>query len=335
MPYWIRWQDYAMKPSVFVSYLRRKAFVACYRHTVNRVEIVTTISITKRFGTTTALEDISLCVHQGEIYGFLGLNGAGKTTLIRILLGMIAPNSGTVRLFGKPLTAHFDAWNNIGYLVETPYPYPNLSVAENLAVYYQLRQLDNPKLRTDIITKLKLDKYANTKAKHLSLGNQQRLGLAKALMHKPKLLILDEPINGLDPEGIVEVRELLQELAHSGSTIFLSSHILGEISKAANRIAIIHSGKLIKEMDTKELAEHLTTKLLLQTTDNHTALNLLCMAQYQATLNDKNEIELLDTDAIAHPENITRLLVEKGLPPKQVYVYTEDLEGYFLRTIRE
>jgi ABC-2 type transport system ATP-binding protein len=140
----------------------------------------------------------------------------------------------------KKLTPQFDLWNEIGYLVETPYAYPNLTVEENLKVYYTLRMLNSPALIETIIEKLKLTKYKNIKAGVLSLGNQQRLGLAKALLHQPKLLILDEPINGLDPEGIVEVRELLKELASSGSTIFLSSHILGEISKAANRIGIIH-----------------------------------------------------------------------------------------------
>ena len=215
------------------------------------MEIISTKSITKYFGATAALDTISIQVNQGEIYGFLGLNGAGKTTLIRVLLGMIKPDTGNVNLFGKTLTASFNQWNDIGYLVETPYSYPNLSVAENLKVYYQLRQLSNPKIIPDIITKLKLSPYAHTQAKHLSLGNQQRLGLAKALMHEPKLLILDEPINGLDPEGIVEVRNLLREFAHKGSTIFLSSHILGEISKIANRIAIIHKGKLIQEVTKK------------------------------------------------------------------------------------
>ncbi len=217
------------------------------------MEIISTKSITKRFGTTAALDNISIHVNQGEIYGFLGLNGAGKTTLIRVLLGMIKPDKGYLALFGKTLAANFDQWNDIGYLVETPYSYPNLTVAENLKVYYHLRQLSKPKLIADSITKLKLTQYAHTKAKHLSLGNQQRLGLAKALMHEPKLLILDEPINGLDPEGIVEVRNLLKELAHKGTTILLSSHILSEISKIANRIAIIHNGRLIQELTTKEL----------------------------------------------------------------------------------
>lgn len=266
------------------------------------METISTKSITKRFGTTAALDNISIQVNQGEIYGFLGLNGAGKTTLIRVLLGMIKPDKGKVNLFGKTLTANFNQWNEIGYLVETPNAYPNLSVAENLKVYYQLRALSKPKLIADIITKLKLSDYAHTQAKHLSLGNQQRLGLAKALMHEPKLLILDEPINGLDPEGIVEVRNLLREFAHKGSTVFLSSHILGEISKMANRIAIIHKGKLIQELTTKELTERLIKKIVIKTNDNQNAINHLINSNYQALLNENNEIEIFDSHAISTPE---------------------------------
>ncbi|HEX5002621.1 MAG TPA: ATP-binding cassette domain-containing protein, partial [Bacteroidia bacterium] len=212
------------------------------------MEIITTTSLTKYFGTTAATDNISVHVNEGEIYGFLGLNGAGKTTLIRMLLGMIKPDSGSVRLFGKPVSRDFDIWNEVGYLVETPHGYPNLSVNENLQVYYQLRRLKKPAWVDEIICKLKLEKYRHKKEKFLSLGNKQRLGLAKALVHQPKLLILDEPINGLDPEGIVEVRSLLLELAAKGTTIFLSSHILGEISKLAHRIGIIHRGRLVKEL---------------------------------------------------------------------------------------
>lgn len=298
------------------------------------MEVISTNALTKYFGTTPASDSISIHVKEGEIYGFLGLNGAGKTTLIRMLLGMIKPDSGMVSLFGKQLTPQFDQWNDIGYLVETPFAYPNLSVTENLKVYYKLRQLNKLSLIDEIIEKLKLTSYRDKKAKVLSLGNQQRLGLAKALMHKPKLLILDEPINGLDPEGIVEVRELLKDLASHGSTIFLSSHILGEISKVANRIGIIHGGKLVKELTASALTEQLIKMIVVKTSDNTKAVQELLSANYQAVLTDRDEIEISDRDAISNPENISRLLVEKNLPPRQVYLYTEDLEMYFLRMIK-
>lgn len=298
------------------------------------MEVIKTNAISKRFGTTVAANDISIQVNQGEIYGFLGLNGAGKTTLIRMLLGMIKPNNGTIKLFGKQLNPQFDQWNCIGYLVETPWSYPNLSVYENLKVVYKLRQMSNPNAINSIIENLKLKKYTHVKANALSLGNQQRLGLAKALIHHPKLLILDEPINGLDPEGIVEVRGLLKELANNGSTIFLSSHILGEISRLANRMAIIHEGKLIKEITTLELSNQIIKKILVQTTDNQKALQNLIEANYEVILSG-DEIEITNKEALEHPELISKLLTENGLPPKQVYLYTEDLEMYFLRTIKE
>ncbi|WP_373495481.1 ABC transporter ATP-binding protein [Aquiflexum sp.] len=244
-------------------------------------------------------------------------------------------DSGTISLFDHQLTSQFEQWNKIGYLVETPYSYPNLSVYENLKVIYKLRELTRPIAIDSIIESLKLTKYRNTKANQLSLGNQQRLGLAKALIHSPELLILDEPINGLDPEGIVEVRDLLTELAKNGSTVFLSSHILGEISKIANRIAIIHEGKLIKEITTQELSNQIIKKILVQTADNQKAIQHLLNLNYSAVHKNSNEIEITNIEALEHPEHITKLLTENGLPPKQVYLFSEDLEMFFLRAIKE
>jgi ABC-2 type transport system ATP-binding protein len=298
------------------------------------MEIIRTNLATKRFNTTTAIDNISIHVQKGEIYGFLGLNGAGKTTLIRMLLGMIKPSSGSVSVFGQPVTPEFSLWNNIGYLVETPHSYPNLSVKENLQVYYALRNLKTPSLLTSCLESLKLSANKDTKAKNLSLGNQQRLGLAKALIHRPELLILDEPINGLDPEGIVEVRDLLRNLASAGATVFLSSHILGEISKVATRIGIIHGGKLIKELAIEELSSQLVKTLRVTTLDNDQAITHLKKRRHDVRMNEANEIEVLDEKAMAHPESIAEYLVNCGLPPKEVYLFTEDLEMYFLRTIR-
>lgn len=298
------------------------------------MEVISTSSVSKSFGKTKAVDVLSIKVNEGDIYGFLGLNGAGKTTLIRILLGMVKPDNGEIHLFENLLTADFNHWNDVGYMVETPHAYPNLSVIENLEVYYQLRQLKNPYLLSDIIDKLKLTTFKHTKAKHLSLGNQQRLGLAKALLHRPKLLILDEPINGLDPEGIVEIRNLLKELVSQGTTVFLSSHILGEISKVANRIGIIHEGKLIKELTNQELTAQLIKKIIVKTNNNLQALHHLIHANHQAVLTENNDIEISDEKALSMPENIASLLVEKGIPPKALYLFTEDLEMFFLRTVR-
>jgi ABC-2 type transport system ATP-binding protein len=294
---------------------------------------LSTHGITKTFGTKTVLEQISILVEEGEIYGFLGLNGAGKTTLIRIVLGMIKPSGGTVELFGKTLNQGFDKWNDIGYLVETPYAYPNLTVADNLEIFRKLRQIRNKKVVADVISKLKLEAYSHVKAKHLSLGNQQRLGIAKALMHNPKLLILDEPINGLDPEGIAEVRGLLKELAANGATILLSSHILGEVAKVANRFAIIHHGNIITELTESQLSANLEQKLIINTRDNRKAINVLASAGFNTTISALGELELTQKTALEFPENITELLTKHGMPPRKIMLHTEDLETYFLRTI--
>lgn len=298
------------------------------------MEIIKTKRLTKHYGKTVAIDDISIQINRGDIYGFIGLNGAGKTTLIRAMLEMIKPNNGSIALFGKELNSNFKMWNEIGYLVETSRSYPNLSVYENLKVIFKLRQLDNLKVIDNIIEKLKLSKYRNIKSSSLSLGNQQRLGLAKALMHSPKLLILDEPINGLDPEGIVEVRNLLLELAQNGSTVFLSSHILEEISKIANRIGIIHEGKLIQELTMQELSSQIIKKVIVQTTDNKRAVDCLLNSNYSASLG-KNQIEISNKEALDHSEQISKILVENDLPPKQIYLFTEDLEMFYLRTIKE
>lgn len=298
------------------------------------MHVIETENITKLFGHTKALDAVSVRVGEGEIYGFIGLNGAGKTTLIRILLGMIRPDNGIVYLFGKRLSPDFGRWNDIGYSVETPHAYPDLSVRDNLRVYYRLRHLKDPALINRIIDQLNLGRYAGTKAGHLSLGNAQRLGLAKALMHRPKLLILDEPVNGLDPEGIIEVRELLKELSLNGSTVFLSSHILDEVSKVAGRIAIIHQGRLVEELTADELRNRLIRKLLVQTSDNRAAVRMLAEANHAAALEEDGEIALTDARAIGNPESISALLVERGLPPKQLYLFCEDLEMFFLRTVK-
>ncbi|MBK7428747.1 MAG: ABC transporter ATP-binding protein [Saprospiraceae bacterium] len=298
------------------------------------MEVISTHNLVKQYGSTHAADNISIHVNKGEIYGFLGLNGAGKTTLIRMLLAMIQPDKGDIFLFGQKLDKKFQRWNEIGYLVETPHAYPDLTVLDNLRVFYKFRNLNKPNLIDEIISKLKLEKYRNSRAKVLSLGNQQRLGLAKALMHQPALLILDEPINGLDPEGIVEVRELLQELTQNGSTVLLSSHILGEISKVATRIGIIHEGRLIRELNTEELFSQLHKKLIIRTRNNNEAINYLYDAGYSAIKTADNSIEIKDPDAIQFPEKISRFLVEKDLPPVQLSTFTEDLEMYFLRTIQ-
>ena len=297
------------------------------------MNIIETEGLTKSFGNTTAVDDVSLHVKEGEIYGFLGLNGAGKTTTIRLLLGLIKGNQGKCILFGKH--PRKTPMNKIGYLIETPHSYPNLSVRENLEVILRLRGMTDKSAIDRIIERLKLGAYSDRKEKNLSLGNKQRLGIAKALIHEPELLILDEPINGLDPAGIVEVRELLLELAHKkGTTIFLSSHILSEIAKLTSRIGIIHEGRLIKEINNTDLPNQIIRKLQVSTNNNQEAIKLLIKHGYSAELDDEI-INIADNNVFEHPENITSLLSANGFPPKLIVVFEEDLEHYFLRLLNE
>lgn len=217
--------------------------------------VIATTALTKRYRSVTAVDGLALSVRRGEIYGFLGRNGAGKTTTIRVLLGLIRPTSGEVRMFGTPIVpGEVGVFSRVGYLVESASAYPNLTVRENLEI---ARRLHGRPARavSDAVERLALAPYADRRAGHLSLGNKQRLSLARALVHEPDLLILDEPANGLDPAGIVEIRTLLRELAtQRGVTVFMSSHILGEVAHLADRIGIVHDGRLIEEASRDELA---------------------------------------------------------------------------------
>jgi ABC-2 type transport system ATP-binding protein len=300
--------------------------------------------LTKRYGAVRAVDGVSLRVGRGEIYAFLGLNGAGKTTTIRMLLGMIRPTSGAAHLLGWPV--HADArelWAQVGYLVETPYAYPELTVRENLAVVRRLRGLREHNAVERVIERLALTAYAERRAGTLSLGNAQRLGLAKALLHDPALLLLDEPANGLDPAGVVEIRELLRELAHErGVTIFLSSHLLGEVARIATRFGVIHQGRLVEELSASEMERQRTRRLLVDARDREgaraalTAAGLVvddCAGDTSATNGATNALRLADADAIAHPEEVARRLVEQGVDLTRLSVEEEDLETQFLRLV--
>jgi ABC-2 type transport system ATP-binding protein len=299
------------------------------------MDTIVTENLTKHYGKVHAAENISLCVKKAEIYGFLGLNGAGKTTTIRMLLGMINPTFGASYLNGKKVHAGSNKlWNSVGYLVEMPYSYPELTVKENLEIISKLRFIKDPGAVDSVIEKLRLGQYKNILSKNLSLGNAQRLGLAKALIHNPEILILDEPANGLDPAGIVEIRELLLDLAHNqGATIFISSHILGEISKFADRIGIIHEGRLIQEISIHDLESFIKRRLLICTRDNHEALSILLKDGFPAVINEGGTLELNTKEALASPEKLNELLVKADHSPSMLKVDEEDLETYFLRVI--
>ncbi|MFI9848167.1 ABC transporter ATP-binding protein [Nonomuraea sp. NPDC051941] len=289
--------------------------------------------LSKRYRDVTAVDDVTLHVQAGQIYALLGLNGAGKTTLIRMLLGMIAPTAGTVRVLGADVSAgERTAWAKVGYLVEAAAAYPELTVRENLEVVRRLRRL--PGTADDIIERLALAPYAERRARTLSLGNLQRLALARALINAPGLLILDEPVNGLDPAGVAEIRALLADLAHQyGTTVFLSSHLLAEVARLATRIGILHHGRLIGEHDADQLDQHRHRHLRLATRDDATAHAVLRAHGYHPAPAAPDELLLTDERALSWPDQVAAVLVHGGVPPTELRLEEEDLEAYFLRTI--
>ena len=296
---------------------------------------IETEDLGKNYGDVKAVQHLSLRVAEGEIYAFLGLNGAGKTTTIRMLLGMIRPTSGSARVLQIPVRlGSREPWAAVGYLVETPHCYPELSVIENLEIARRLHPGTPAAAVAQIIERLGLAAYANRRAGNLSLGNAQRLGLAKALLHNPRLLFLDEPANGLDPAGIVEIRDLLLELTRQqGVTVFMSSHILAEVSRLAQRIGIIHEGKLLQELNVDELERNRKRRLLLRVRDIDTARQALLSAEQPAQVLPDGAIEMTDASSIEQPDEVNRLLVRAGASPTYLAVEEEDLEQYFLRLV--
>lgn len=299
--------------------------------------MIQTASLSKRFGDFNAVSNNSISVKKGEIYGFLGLNGAGKTTTIRMLLGLIKPSSGSAFLNGIDITkSDSSLWNKVGYLVETPHAYPMLSVRENLELIRSMRKMKDPKAVDRIMSLLGLQTYAKRKAKHLSLGNKQRLGLAKALIHQPEILILDEPTNGLDPAGIHDIREMLIDLAENKEvTILISSHILGEVSLFAHRIGIIHQAKMIDEFDTHQLNELCHRQLVIETNNNQQAKQILHEKGISKMNFEKDQLIIKDQKAMNHPESISKLLIQHQMGLKKLNLEEENLETYFLRIIKE
>src|ERR1041385_8201574 len=293
---------------------------------------IETNNLSKNYGDVQALQKVNLRVDEGEIYGFLGLNGAGKTTTIRALLGMIRPSQGNINVLGQAVGANGDGpWAQIGHLVESPSAYPELTVRENLEIARRLQKISDSSATSRVVEWLGLAAYADRKASTLSTGNLQRLGLARALLHEPELLILDEPANGLDPAGVVEIRELLASLAsEKGVTIFMSSHILTEVDRLATRIGIIHKGKLIEELDTDALEKLRSKRLEVKARDLQAAQQCMQSFGYRFRL-ENGSIFLEDNQAIDHPDDIASMMVSAGVPPIRLAVEQQNLEDHFLQ----
>ena len=289
-----------------------------------------TRALAKRYRDVLAVDALDLDVRRGEIYGFLGRNGAGKTTTIRMLLGLIRPTAGDVEVLGRRVRpGTTSSFARVGYLVETATAYPNLTVRENLDIQRRLTRAPRAAV-AEVIELMRLGGLADRRARVLSLGNKQRLSLARALLHRPELLILDEPTNALDPAGIVEVRELLRSLAgEQGVTVFVSSHILTEIAHLVHRIGIMHEGRLFEELDRDQLRAKERLYVEVGVTEPARAATLLAAAGFAHV--ERADDRLRVYDAQGRVPELARVLVGAGLDVTELTQAHEDLEKHFLR----
>ncbi len=211
------------------------------------------IQLRRAYGDDVAVDHLDLTVTAGEVVAIVGLNGAGKTTLMRLLLGMVTPDGGRALLHGVDVTtAPASAWQRVGHMVEAPLAWPSLSVRENLTAAARLHQVGRAEVAltvTRAVTRFGLGRWADRRARDLSLGNRQRLGLACALVHAPDVIVLDEPANALDPAGVVFIRDLLTGEAARGAAILVSSHHLDELARIADRIEVLHRGRIVGHLD--------------------------------------------------------------------------------------
>ena len=249
--------------------------------------IIETDGLTRRYGQHVSVDHINLRVPKGKIYGFLGANGAGKTTTIRMLLSLIRGDEGSIRIMGQSLQRDREKiLRNVGSLVEGPSYYGHLSSYKNLKIICMLLDLTEKDI-DEFLDIVRLSPFARQTVKGYSLGMKQRLGIAQALIRRPKLLILDEPMNGLDPAGIQEIRNLMLSLCHQqGITIFLSSHILSEIQTIADEIGIIQNGRLIFQDSIQELEKKSTTRLLVRIENQQEAFRVLSAAGADVVLQE-------------------------------------------------
>lgn len=284
------------------------------------------VNIVKKYGNKTIIDNLSLSVESGQVYGFLGPNGAGKTTTIKMIVGLISIDSGSITINEIDIVKdHKKAMENVGAIVENPDLYDYLSGMENIQLYSRLRNVKKSRI-DEVIELVDLKSRINDKVKKYSLGMKQRLGLAAALLHKPKLLILDEPTNGLDPAGIKKLRDTLKELAHKENiAVFVSSHMLSEMQLMCDKVAIIDGGKIIK-VDTVNNLEKSNNKYILKVSDIDKSLNVLkdkCICQIS-----NNDLIIQYDDKIS---NIVKELTNNDIEIYSLNNEEDSLEDEFLK----
>lgn len=297
---------------------------------MNAIEIR---ELTKNFGQKQALKGLTMTVPTGAIYGFIGENGSGKSTTEKLICGLIHPTGGTIKLFDKSHT-DVDMRAKMGVLIEAPGCFPNYTVWNNMML--QAANLGIPNAEEEVIRTLKtvrMEGAAGNKYKNCSLGMKQRVGIAMALLGNPSLLVLDEPINGLDADGMRIMREILVDITKNGQcTVLISSHILGELEKIATHYGIVRGGKMIKEMTAEELEASCRTYVALQTKDMSRAKALLS-CRYSRVEEDENGY-LRVCDAVS-PEQIVTYLYENGILVGEIKTAKIGLEEYYIDLMKE
>jgi ABC-type multidrug transport system ATPase subunit len=295
-------------------------------------EIIKVQGLVKKFNQFTAVNNLSFTVNQGDVYGFLGQNGAGKSTTIRMLLTLIAPTEGSIELFGMNLQSHRnEILHQVGAVIEKPDVYKYLSAYDNLKLFARLNGKVTHQKVMDQLEVVGLADRAKDKVKTFSQGMKQRLGIAIALIHNPQLIVLDEPTNGLDPQGIADIRNLILHLSkEQNKTIVVSSHLLSEIEQVATKVLIIDKGKKIIEGLSTELFDPSQTIVEVQTMDNHFAMEQLMNSPWKDNLQEQRDTSIvikLDRKSIPqlHKELANMNLQLLSLQPKH------SLEDYFLQ----
>ena len=294
------------------------------------MSVIQTTGLSKRYRRRWAVDHLDLAVEQGDIYGFIGQNGAGKSTTLKLLCGLARPTQGKALIFGKPVRDSV-ARRRVGALIEQPGLYPDLSGRENLRLCAALLGLDSPERQVEeILRTVGLAPGEKKPVRHYSMGMKQRLGVALALLGGPDLLLLDEPINGLDPEGIRDMRELLLRLnREQGLTLLVSSHILGELSKIATRYGIIQQGRMVEQITAGELKQKCTDYLHLRSDQPQKAAAVLeqTLKITRWEMRPEGEIRIYEA---ADPRAVVQVLTQAGIVLEELGLHQQDLESYFL-----
>ena len=292
--------------------------------------ILTTDKLTKIYGQKRAADDISLHIKKGDVYGLIGRNGAGKTTILKMICGLSNPTSGTVTFNGKTGSDLSREMNKIGSLIETPGLFPKMSAYQNIKLKCILCGKDDDAYIKSLLKQVGLENVGKKPTQSFSLGMKQRLGIALALVGDPEFIVLDEPINGLDPQGIAEMREIIHKLSKErGMTVIVSSHILDELAKVADAFGIINDGKLIDEFTSEQLEEKCGTYLVLKTGDVKKTQAVLAdkgIGSYEVLENGKIKI----MQAVEDTSKLVAALVEAGVPVYELALTQTTLEQYYL-----